>query len=114
MVVEDEDSDGEDCGDYERLEDNPDLIDQYLTAVGASEDDAIRIVYDEYVIGSESEYEIIIPPSLLNGNGGGLSITTTCVAEAQKDTLPQSEVDLEAWPWDNALGSWETWDPDLD
>ncbi|KAJ5907430.1 hypothetical protein N7495_000112 [Penicillium taxi] len=92
---------------FEDFADNSALMDRYITTMGGDPTTDIRIVWDE---GATPQWEIILPASSLNQNGGGLGIVTLC--RKTKAELPKPDVNVEEWPWDNAVGEWESWEID--
>ncbi|KAJ5908754.1 hypothetical protein N7495_001436 [Penicillium taxi] len=106
--AEDSDDDDDDyCGTgHENFKNNHELINEYITAMGADATTAIRIVNDD---AATLEWEIVIPPAMLNSNNGGLSIGTVC--KQSKSQLPTLEnVAVESYPWtENVKGDWDTW-----
>lgn len=96
----------DDC-EYKPFEYNTALMTRYINTMGGNAQSDIRILHDT---DRDPEFEIILPISSLNQNGGGLHIETICRKTMAE--LPRPVVDIEAWPWNNAVGSWESWSID--
>lgn len=113
-LVPDEDVDSDDsdeeCEIHESFKNDQDSINEYLHAMNADTQLAIRIIYDEPA--AALQWEILIPPAQLNTNNGQLGIGVVC--KDKKEELPTLQrVDVEAHPWDqNFVGQWDSWVPD--
>ena len=69
-------------------------IDNYITTVvpGADPKKTLRI---SKIDGQESTLQMVIPPALLNANGGGLAISLSCAKDLAD--IPSSVVNYDSW-----------------
>lgn len=107
---DEDDSDDDDCATFIPFKGDPELIGEYISAMGADGDNAIRVINDD---AAALTWEIVIPPSQLqsgkNRDGGPLKIGVIC--EAKKEDLPTLQrVNVEEYPWsENVVGEWDSW-----
>ncbi|KAI5920265.1 hypothetical protein F4810DRAFT_723585 [Camillea tinctor] len=69
-------------------------IDGYIKSVAPSADPK-KTMRISKIDGMGSSLQMVVPPGLLNSNGGGLGITTSC--KQSLDDIPKSDVNYDSW-----------------
>lgn len=102
--------------DNEKLWYKSDAIDKYIKKLESSWDPA-KTLRLGMVQGKEDNVQMLIPPGLLNSNGGAMGITAWCKEEIRD--LPDHRVDYnndEEWTrnikgFKDEIGTWLPWGP---
>ncbi|KAI1266134.1 hypothetical protein F5Y18DRAFT_435086 [Xylariaceae sp. FL1019] len=81
------------------------LIGNYIQGVIDDSWDPARTLRMSIISGlGYDDVQMVIPPALLNSNGGALGIVASCMEDA--NSIPDSDVNYD--DWQNNIGGWRT------
>lgn len=84
-----------------QLWDKNDNVDQYIKSLGGDWDPKKTLRMSK-ISGSEDKLQLVIPPGLMNSNGGGMGITASC--KENVNDMPDVVVNYDDWQ-NNIKGS---------